>query len=124
MLMKPVSKNFIFIFHSLFLQNDRLTKNMEAHHLSPRELCCAIMELQQENAKLKQLLAVTQQMVEDLQNQLAESRWRCYYLEHQHSTNIHAEDILLHPIGEQEIVADDNSIHVSTEDLSKLCATL
>ena len=81
------------------------------------------MELQQENAKLKHQLAGTQQMVEDLQKQLEESRWRCYYLEHQHSTNIHAEDILLHPIGEQEIVADDNSIHFCAEDLSKLLTT-
>ena len=137
MMMKPVSKNFIFIFHSLFLQNDRLTKNMERFNHSLREMSCMMITLQQENAQLKHQLAGTQQMVEDLQRQLEESRLRCYYLEHsvnspaedmEHSVNSPAEDID-HSVNrsaediDHSVNRSAKDIHLSADDISKILAT-
>ena len=82
---------------------------MERFNHSLREMSCMMITLQQENAQLKHQLAGTQQMVEDLQRQLEESRWRCYYLEH--SVNSPAEEV------------HDDCIHISADDLSKLLAT-
>ena len=124
--MKPVSKNFIFIFHSLFLQNDRLTKNMERFNHSLREMSCMMITLQQENAQLKQQLAGTQRMVEDLQRQLEASQLRCYYFEHcvnspaediDHSVNSPAEEI------DHGVTRSAKDIHLSADVISKILAT-
>ena len=110
---------------------------MERFNHSLREMSCMMITLQQENAQLKQQLAGTQRMVEDLQRQLEASQLRCYYFEHcvnrpaediDHSVNSPAEDIdhsVNSPAEEidHSVTRSAKDIHLSADVISKILAT-